>query len=126
MPNHNVLSSVCHKLHISASAYLLTATTAATDIPIISITLNLNPIFLHLYFCTKIMLQSPKLSTKLEVTIQITLQKFRESNRKGRFSTGEKATYSIAQPLLHAHTHTHTHRITALFRDYPGKPVPER
>ena len=25
----------------------------------------------------------------------------------------------------HAHTHTHT-RLTALFWDYPGKPVPER
>jgi len=23
-------------------------------------------------------------------------------------------------------THTHTHRLTALFRDYPGEPVPER
>jgi len=28
---------------------------------------------------------------------------------------------------LHTHTHTHTHtRLTALFRDYPGEPVPER
>jgi len=27
----------------------------------------------------------------------------------------------------HSHTHTHTHtRLTALFQDYPGEPVPER
>ena len=27
----------------------------------------------------------------------------------------------------HTHKHTHTHtRLTALFRDYPGEPVPER
>jgi len=29
--------------------------------------------------------------------------------------------------LAHTHTHIHTHtRLTALFRDYPGEPVPER
>jgi len=27
--------------------------------------------------------------------------------------------------LWYTHTHTHT-RLTALFRDYPGEPVPER
>jgi len=33
---------------------------------------------------------------------------------------------SLKTPLdLHKHTHTHT-RLTALFRDYPGEPVPER
>jgi len=27
---------------------------------------------------------------------------------------------------MHTHTHTHTHtHLTALFRDYPGEPVPE-
>jgi len=30
-----------------------------------------------------------------------------------------------AHPTLSKHTHTHT-RLTALFRDYPGEPVPER
>ena len=43
-----------------------------------------------------------------------------------------KGRNAAAHPLLHstytkAHTHAHAHtRLTALFRDYPGEPVPER
>jgi len=36
---------------------------------------------------------------------------------------------NVTQHTTHTHTHMHTHthtHLTALFRDYPGKPVPER
>ena len=37
------------------------------------------------------------------------------------YTTSTKNSYA----MHYAHTHTHT-RLTALFRDYPGGPVPER
>ena len=62
---------------------------------------------------------------------------------RGRTSTRRRGDYSPAPGtssitwfsgpsimyffLFSAHTHTHTHtRLTALFQDYPGEPVPER
>jgi len=39
--------------------------------------------------------------------------------------TGESVTSFKPLLLSKASTHTHT-RLTALFRDYPGEPVPER
>ena len=40
-----------------------------------------------------------------------------------QFDSLELSTYRLS--TFYQHTHTHT-RLTALFRDYPGEPVPER
>ena len=37
------------------------------------------------------------------------------------------STYAHARAHARTHARTHTHtRLAALFRDYPGEPVPER
>ena len=42
------------------------------------------------------------------------------------FLKSEKTKNTYSQTLLSVICHTHTHtRLTALFRDFPGEPVPE-
>ena len=42
-------------------------------------------------------------------------------------TVAEKSTITGKGDITYTHTRTHTHtRLTALFRDYPGEPVPER